>query len=121
MNVDRLAARSRLVVWLALAAAAAPVVAVAQPAGDAAAVREAVKVELTKPGSAVRATDVTVTGVQFEGVFATAVVTVRRGDPPTVFLKKAGARWKVIFVGTVTEPGLCGDLGFPANSKMCPD
>ena len=42
MNVDRLAARSRLVVWLALAAAAAPVVAVAQPAGDAAAVREAV-------------------------------------------------------------------------------
>ncbi len=61
------------------------------------------------------------TGVQFEGVFATAVVTVRRGDPPTVFLKKAGARWKVIFVGTVTEPGLCGDLGFPANSKMCPD
>lgn len=96
-----------------------PVAAVAQPAAEVAAVRDAIKSGLAKPGSSVRPGDVTVTDVKFEGAFATATVAVAHLDSPMVFLKKSGGRWKLIFTGGGMAPGDCKDIGFPANSKMC--
>lgn len=119
MTIGRIWPGSRLILWLALAMM--PVAAVAQPAAEVAAVRDAIRSGLAKPGSSIKPGNVTVTDVKFEGAFATATVAVANLDSPTVFLKKLGGRWKLIFTGGGTAPGDCKDMGFPHNSKMCRD
>lgn len=110
----RLGAPLALYLTLALASVAAS----AQPAGEVAAVRSAIARELTKGGN-IKASDITVTNVKFEGAFATATVAVKNLDSPMVFAKKSGNTWTVIFVGSGMMPGDCKEMGFPANSQMC--
>lgn len=86
---------------------------------DNSGVRNAIIADLTKPGSSITAAAITITNVWFEGVFATAKVTIVNFDSPMIFLKKTGAAWKVIFTGSGKAPGDCKDMGFPRNSKMC--
>lgn len=86
---------------------------------DDSGVRNAIIADLTKPGSSITAAAITITNVWFEGVFATAKVTIVNFDSPMIFLKKTGAAWKVIFTGSGKAPGDCKDMGFPRNSKMC--
>ena len=90
-------------------------------------VREAIQRHLTRLVSSIKAADITVTNVRVEDDFATADVTGKAYDYPIVFLKKAerghkwedGHFWKVIFAGSGMGPGVCRDLGFPSNSKLC--
>ena len=74
---------------LMTAIAVTPICARAQTAVEATAVGNAIKADLTKGGSSIKARDITVTNVQYEGVFATAEVAVTGFDSPIVFLKKS--------------------------------
>ena len=119
MKIERIWPASGLI--LALTLGMTPVTQVTQPAAEVAAVRNAIKNGLAKPGSSIKPGDVTVTAVKFEGPFATATVAVAKLDSPIVFLKKSGGKWTLIFTGGGTAPGDCKDMGFPHNSKMCRD
>ena len=119
MTIGRISLGSGLILWSTLTMT--PVAAVAQPAAEVAAVRAAIKSGLAQPGTSIKPGDVNVTDLRFEGAFATATVAVAKRDSPTVFLKKSGGRWKLIFSGSGMAPGDCKDMRFPANSKMCRD
>lgn len=104
---------------LGFALAMVPVAAHARPAGEVAAMGNAIKAELAGPGSSIKVADITVKNARFEGTFATADVTGKTFDSPIVFLKKSGGKWKVIFTGSGTAAGDSQDIGFPKNSNLC--